>query len=109
MCLKSKLLYPKNKKSPTRKVGELDSRGSHFYLAMYWAEALANQSKDPELKSQFEPIAKALLDHETKIVDELNAAQGNPVNIKGYYFPNESVVFDEMRPSKTFNEILSKI
>ena len=98
-----------NGKSPSRKVNELDNRGSHFYLAMYWAEALANQSKDPELKSQFEPIAKALLDHETKIVDELNAAQGNPVNIKGYYFPNESVVFDEMRPSKTFNEILSKI
>ena len=98
-----------NKKGPSRKVNELDNRGSHFYLAMYWAEALANQSKDEALKNRFGPIAKALQENETQIVTELNDAQGSPVDIGGYYFPTEDLVAKEMRPSPTFNEILSGI
>ena len=98
-----------NKKGPSRKVNELDNRGSHFYLSMYWAEALANQNKDEELKTRFTPIAKALADNEKKIVDELNAAQGKPVNIKGYYAPSMDLVAKQMRPSATFNTILNSI
>ncbi len=98
-----------NKKGPSRKVNELDNRGSHFYLAMYWAEALANQDKDEALKERFTPIAKQLQENEDKIVQELNAAQGSAVNIKGYYFPNEDLVYKEMRPSSTFNTIIDAI
>lgn len=98
-----------NKKSPSRNVGELDNRGSHFYLAMYWAEALASQTKDKELKESFSKVAKLLKDNESKIIKELNNAQGAPVDIGGYYFPNEKLVSESMRPSKTFNNILTKI
>lgn len=98
-----------NKKSPSRVVGELDNRGSHFYLAMYWAQALASQNENAELKNHFSEIAKNLADNETKIIKELNDAQGSPVDIGGYYIPNEKLVNDSMRPSKTFNTILSKI
>lgn len=98
-----------NKKSPSRVVGELDNRGSHFYLALYWAEALASQNKNTELKHHFSEVAKALADNETKILKELNDAQGSPVDIGGYYLPNEKLVNDHMRPSKTFNSLLSKI
>ena len=98
-----------NKKGPSRKVNELDNRGSHFYLAMYWAEALANQNQDNEIKSRFAPIAQELKNKQTIILDELNAAQGNPVDIGGYYEPTESLVAQQMRPSKTFNAILSEI
>jgi isocitrate dehydrogenase len=98
-----------NKKSPSRNVGELDNRGSHFYLAMYWAEALASQSKDKQLKESFSKVAKLLENNEAKIIKELNKAQGSPVDIGGYYIPNEKLVSESMRPSKTFNNILTKI
>ncbi|WP_110655554.1 NADP-dependent isocitrate dehydrogenase [Salinicola halimionae] len=96
-------------KSPKRKVGELDNRGSHFYLALYWAQALAAQTEDGELKSLFEEIAKTLGDNEKTIVDELNAVQGKPVDIKGYFHPNGKLVSDAMRPSKTLNAALNKL
>jgi isocitrate dehydrogenase len=95
-----------NGKSPSRKVNELDNRGSHFYLALYWAEGLANQNKDEELRTYFAPIASKLKENETQIVQELNAAQGKPVTIGGYYYPNENLVNKEMRASSTFNSIL---
>ena len=97
-----------NKKSPSRKVNELDNRGSHFYLAMYWAEALANQDKDANLKAEFSEIASAMKENEDKIVGELNAAQGSPVNIDGYYKPDEALVYKEMRASETLNNIINK-
>lgn len=96
-----------NGKSPSRKAGELDNRGSHFYLALYWAEALANQSKNADLKEEFSLMVKQLANNEAVIVKELNQIQGNPVNIGGYYEPNESLIHAAMRPSKTFNSILS--
>jgi isocitrate dehydrogenase len=96
-------------KSPTRKVGELDNRGSHFYLALYWAEALAAQDKDADLKTRFAPLAKALRAGELKIIDELNSVQGKPVDIGGYYRPDEKLVSAAMRPSKTFNTALSSL
>jgi isocitrate dehydrogenase len=98
-----------NKKSPSRKVNELDNRGSHFYLALFWAEALANQDKDQLLREQFVPIASVLRKNESIIVDELNQAQGSPVEINGYYFADENLVAEQMRPSKTFNSILSEL
>jgi isocitrate dehydrogenase len=96
-----------NRKSPSRKVMELDNRGSHFYLAMYWAEALAQQDENSNLKDHFSPLAKALFANEDSIVNELNSAQGKEMNIKGYYKPDDSVVSNAMRPSKTFNSILN--
>ena len=93
-------------KSPSRKVNELDNRGSHFYLALYWAEALAEQDQDSDLKAKFADLAKSLADSEQKIVDELNGAQGAPVDIKGHYFPEESLASQAMRPSATFNAII---
>ena len=96
-----------NDKSPSRKVGELDNRGSHFYLAMYWAEGLANQNKDAELKAEFSSIAKSLIENETKIVSELNEIQGNSNNIGGYYQPTDSLADAAMRPNATLNSILS--
>ena len=96
-----------NKKSPSRKVGELDNRGSHFYLATYWAEALANQNKNETLKNRFSAIATELSNNEETIVNELNSAQGQPLNIGGYYNPNEESTAKEMRPSKTLNKILT--
>ncbi len=98
-----------NRKSPSRKVNELDNRGSHFYLAMYWAQALAAQSKDAELKKVFEPIAKELAANEAVIVDELNAAQGKAMDVGGYYAPVFEFATKAMRPSKTFNEIIEKL
>lgn len=96
-------------KSPSRKVGELDNRGSHFYLAMYWAEALANQNEDAELKEYFAPIAAEMKANENTIVSELNSAQGNAMNIGGYYHPNASKASQAMRPSATFNAIIAGI
>ncbi|QNJ96608.1 NADP-dependent isocitrate dehydrogenase [Constantimarinum furrinae] len=98
-----------NKKGPSRKVNEIDNRGSHFYLAMYWAEALAAQDKDTLLKDRFTPIAKKMQEEESTIMKELNQAQGHKVSIEGYYWPNEALVSAEMRPSKTLNNILSSI
>ncbi len=96
-------------KSPARKVGQIDNRGSHFYLTLYWAQALAAQDKDAELKATFEPIAKELTDNEAKINSELIGAQGTHQEIGGYYKPNQDLLFKAMRPSGTFNSILSKL
>jgi isocitrate dehydrogenase len=94
-------------KSPSRKVGELDNRGSHFYLALYWAQALAEQTEDSELQAKFAQVAKQLSDNEAKIVAELNDAQGKPVDIGGYYHPNAELASKAMRPSATLNETLA--
>lgn len=93
-------------KSPSRKVNELDNRGSHFYLALYWAEALAEQDKDAELKKYFTKVAEDLKTNEDKILQELIEAQGSPVNIGGYYKPDEDLTSKAMRPSETLNSIL---
>ena len=98
-----------NDKSPARKVGQIDNRGSHFYLTMYWAEALAAQDKDASLKATFSPIAKAFIENEATINSELIGAQGKPQTIGGYYQPNPELTSKAMRPSKTFNAILAKI
>ncbi|MFT7330260.1 MAG: isocitrate dehydrogenase [Roseivirga sp.] len=98
-----------NRKSPSRKVNELDNRGSHFYLALYWAKELASQNDDLELKNEFQELAKELENNELKIVDELNNAQGDPVEIDGYYFPNLEKVADAMRPSYTLNKVLESM
>lgn len=98
-----------NRKGPSRKVNEIDNRGSHFYLTLYWAQALADQNEDTVLKNRFSAIAKALSENELKIMTELNTAQGSPVEIGGYYHPNEELVFKQMRPSVTFNSIIAEI
>ena len=96
-------------KSPSRKVNELDNRGSHFYLALYWAQALAAQDKDAELKARFAPLAEALTTNESKIVDELNSAQGVAMDIAGYYRPSDELAGKAMRPSETFNAALAAL
>ena len=98
-----------NKKSPSRKVNELDNRGSHFYLTLYWAQALVQQNENTQLKGRFTKIAKELAANEQIIVDELNAAQGSSVNIGGYYEPKEELTEKAMRPSSTFNTILEAL
>ncbi len=98
-----------NKKGPSRKTGELDNRGSHFYLAMYWAEALASQNSSAELKSQFAPIAEKMTANADTIVNELNTVQGKSVNIGGYYEPTDSLADPIMKPSETLNAILESI
>ena len=94
-------------KSPGRKLGTIDNRGSHFYLALYWAEALAAQTKDAELQARFTPLAKALTENESKINEELIGAQGKPQNIGGYYHPNDELTDKAMRPSETLNTALA--
>ncbi len=96
-----------NKKGPSRKAGELDNRGSHFYLAMYWAQELANQDKNADLKAEFTPVAKELVANEEAIVKELNDIQGNAINIGGYYEPKDGLADPAMRPSEKLNSILS--
>jgi isocitrate dehydrogenase len=96
-------------RSPKRKVHELDNRGSHFYLALYWARELAGQTDDPELAARFAPIAEALGADEAAIVEELNAVQGSPVDIGGYYQPDDALVTAAMRPSARFNSIIDAI
>ncbi|PTR27336.1 isocitrate dehydrogenase [Luteibacter sp. OK325] len=96
-------------KSPARKVGEIDNRGSHFYLAMYWAEALAAQDDDADLKARFTAVAKELAGNEEKIIGELNGAQGKAVEIGGYYHPDMALVSAAMRPSATFNEAIATL
>ncbi|MDX2457700.1 MAG: NADP-dependent isocitrate dehydrogenase [Gammaproteobacteria bacterium] len=95
-----------NNKSPSRKVGELDTRGSHFYLAMYWAQALAEQDADPDLQASFAPVAKQLADQEQTIVDELNSVQGYPADLGGYYRPDRELTSKVMRPSGTLNAVI---
>ncbi|MFC3116498.1 NADP-dependent isocitrate dehydrogenase [Cellvibrio fontiphilus] len=96
-------------KSPGRAAGELDNRGSHFYLALYWAQALAAQTDDAALQAQFAPVAKALTESEAKIVAELKAASGKPVDLGGYYRPNDAKASAALRPSATFNSILASL
>ena len=96
-------------KSPSRKVGNIDNRGSHFYLALYWAQALAAQNDDAELKSQFTTVAKTLADNEAKIVAELNGVQGKPVDIQGYYRTNPELTRQAMRPSATLNAAIDSL
>ncbi|MFL9868530.1 NADP-dependent isocitrate dehydrogenase [Paraburkholderia fungorum] len=98
-----------NDKSPARKIGGIDNRGSHFYLAMYWAEALAAQTEDAALQAQFAGVAKAMADNEAKIIEELGAAQGKPVDIGGYYRPNVELTSKAMRPSATLNKIVDAV
>jgi isocitrate dehydrogenase len=94
-------------KSPSRKVGEIDNRGSHFYLALYWAKELASQSEDANLAAAFAELAEALAGKESTITEELLAVQGAPVDIGGYYQPDDEKATSVMRPSKTFNEALA--
>jgi isocitrate dehydrogenase len=97
-----------NKRSPSRKVNEIDNRGSHFYLALYWAELLAAQNKDVELKEKFAPLTAYLSENEEKITSELLAVQGQPVDLKGYYKPDEEIASKVMRPSATFNKAIDE-
>ena len=97
-----------NDKSPSRKCGELDNRGSHFYLAMYWAQELSEQNEDMELKAAFSSLADDLLNNEVLIIEELNAVQGQPMDIRGYYNPDDALVAAAMRPSKTLNALIEQ-
>jgi isocitrate dehydrogenase len=97
-----------NKKSPSPRTGELDNRGSQFYLAMYWAQELAAQTEDPDLQAQFKPMAEALARDEEKIVAELAAVQGQPADIGGYYLPDPAKCAAVMRPSPTFKAALAQ-
>ncbi len=99
-------LFLQNDRSPSRKVGELDNRGSHFYLALYWAQSLAEQNEDQQLQARFAKLAAQLADNEVRILDELNAAQGQPVDIGGYYHPDPILTEQAMRPSTTLNTVL---
>jgi len=101
--------FLENDKSPGRKLGTIDNRGSHFYLALYWAQALAAQSQDAELKKLFTPVAEQLTANEKKIVEELVAVQGKPVDVGGYYQPDDKKASVALRPSATLNGILAKI
>ena len=101
--------YLAENKAPSRKVNELDNRGSHYYLAMYWAEAMAANEDDPELAAHFAPAAQALADNEQKILTELLTAQGSPVDIGGYYRPDDALATAAMRPSATLNAIIDAI
>ena len=98
-----------NNKSPARKVGQIDNRGSHYYLALYWAQALAGQAKDKELQARFAGVAKQLGDNEAKINQELLASQAKPMDIGGYYDPDPVKTSKAMRPSGTFNAIIDAI
>jgi len=100
--------YLLENKSPSRKVNELDNRGSHFYLALYWAQALA-ESEDAELRAYFAPVAKSLADNEARIVEELLAVQGEPMDVGGYYLPNDDLASKAMRPSATLNAIIDAL
>ncbi len=109
-CLNSAIgIFLDENKSPSRKVHELDNRGSHFYLTLYWAEALAAQSSDADLQTLFSPIANKLRVEEDKIVNELNCAQGKPVDLGGYYLLDEEKAVSAMRPSPTFNDIIASL
>ena len=101
--------FLKNNKSPSRKAGELDTRGSHFYLAMYWAQALSEQQDNKDLQARFTPVAKQLTDNEQTIVDELNNAQGGPADLGGYYRPDCVLASKVMRPSDTLNAVIDSL
>jgi len=101
--------FLENNKSPTRRLGGIDNRGSHFYLCLYWAQALAEQGEDAELQARFQPLAKALEEKEQQIVEELLAVQGKPADIGGYYHPDDAKADAALRPSQTLNDILAKL
>ncbi|WP_447642077.1 MULTISPECIES: NADP-dependent isocitrate dehydrogenase [Chitinophagaceae] len=101
--------FLQNDKSPARKVGQIDNRGSHFYLTLYWAQELAKQSKDAALKAKFEPVAKVLTENEAKINEELIAAQGKPQDVGGYYQPDDAKAEKAMRPSATLNSVIDSL
>ncbi|MCP4516095.1 MAG: NADP-dependent isocitrate dehydrogenase, partial [Delftia sp.] len=96
-------------KSPSRRTGELDNRGSQFYIALYWAQALAAQTEDAELASKFASLAKQLADNESKIIEELRTVQGKAVDIGGYYMPDVAKMDAVMRPSATFNAAIDAL
>jgi isocitrate dehydrogenase len=98
-----------NDKSPSRRTGELDNRGSQYYLALYWAQALAEQNEDQQLKAYFTPLAQQLANSEQQIIAELNAVQGKPVDIGGYFLPDQAKADSVMRPSPTFNAALESV
>jgi len=106
---KANSMFLNNNKSPSRKTGELDIRGSHFYLAMYWAQALAEQTDNKELQKAFTPIAQQLTENEEKIVEELNAVQGKAADIGGYYRPDKDLISNVMRPSATLNAVINSL
>jgi isocitrate dehydrogenase len=106
---KAILKYLENGRMPSRKAGEIDNRGSSFYLSLYWAEALANQNDDAELKARFEKIYKELSANEEKIVSDLIAVQGKPADIGGYFMPDDKKAFSVMRPSAVFNKIVDEM
>ncbi len=106
---KAILKYLENGRMPSRKAGEIDNRGSSFYLAMYWAEALSQQDKDAELKSRFEKIYKELSANEEKIINDLIAVQGKPDDIGGYFMPDDKKATSVMRPSAVFNKIIDEM
>ena len=101
--------FLENNKSPSRKVGELDNRGSHFYLALYWAEALANQTEDHELAEQFKAVYQQQAEQEQVIIEALNSVQDNKVELDGYYHPDMHKVEQAMRPADAFNQIINRI
>ena len=96
-------------KSPSRKQGEIDNRGSHFYLTLYWAQALAEQSQEPSLQARFQAFAQSLKEQENQIMAELNGVQGQPVDMGGYYLPDETKLEAAMRPSASFNDLLQSL
>ena len=98
-----------NEKSPSRKVGEIDNRGSHFYLALYWAEYLSKQEDNITLKDEFDKVYSKLLNNESQIINEISAAQGSRINLGGYYNTNDIITEQIMRPSKSFNEIINNL
>ncbi len=106
---KANSMFLNNNKSPSRKTGEMDLRGSHFYLAMYWAQCLAEQGDNKDLQKVFAPVAQQLTDNENKIVEELNAVQGSPVDVGGYYRMNKTLASNVMRPSATLNAVINGI
>jgi len=101
--------YLGNNKSPSRKVHEIDNRGTHFYVALYWAQELAAQDNDAELKEKFTPVAKVLSENEEQIMKELDEAQGKPQAYDGYYLPNDEIASVLMRASKTLNSIIDSL
>jgi isocitrate dehydrogenase len=102
-------MYLENGRLPSRKVHELDNRGSTFYLALYWARALAAQTKDAELQTRFADVAATLQENESKISEELLSAQGKPVDVGGYYVPDDAMAEKAMRPSPTFNAVIDAL
>ena len=109
MCIRDSGKILEDNRSPARRVGELDNRGSHFYLALYWAKALARRDNSSALAARFKPLAETLAAAEAKINAELLAAQGKPVDTGGYYLPDQKKTSAAMRPSKTLNDALATL